>query len=345
MATKNKLPETEIDNQAKKNAAKIIQEGWARLDIKRHNIKAAMKAERASNPDENYPILGGLINKRSDKIKKLNKAYMKVHKADKFLDKQSDRLEKDGIWNKNEGSAIGYYEKKKLLNTGMYRDKHGGTTLDTEAASKMKFKEPVSEDDKFMLRQTAAEGGEIGPNPFSSPVPGESLTTAPDMPKSWERPSQITDKDEAMENVYMEITSDENLGKLISIIDEGTPLSEIAQVILYRAYTQGIFNPDLMLLLAEPTIYLLVAIADYADIKDYVLYEGEEDDSDNNIPDDNEVPINVGGEDDNEPTTKDKFEKPKAESLGASLLERVQTELPSKVEEFKETVDIDKEIV
>ena len=61
MANKNKLPETEIDNQAKKNAAKIIQEGWARLDIKKNNIKAAMKAERASNPDENYPILGGLI--------------------------------------------------------------------------------------------------------------------------------------------------------------------------------------------------------------------------------------------------------------------------------------------
>ena len=29
-----------------------------------------------------------------------------------------------------------------------------------------------------------------------------------------------------------------------------------------------------MLLLAEPTIYLLIAIADYAEIKDYVLYEG-----------------------------------------------------------------------
>ena len=34
----------------------------------------------------------------------------------------------------------------------------------------------------------------------------------------------------------------------------------------------------MMLMLAEPTIYLLIAIADYAEIKDYVLYSEEEDD-------------------------------------------------------------------
>ena len=42
-----------------------------------------------------------------------------------------------------------------------------------------------------------------------------------------------------------------------------------------------------MLMMIEPTIYLLIAIADYADIKDYVLYDGEEDDPDTEIPDDN----------------------------------------------------------
>ena len=33
-----------------------------------------------------------------------------------------------------------------------------------------------------------------------------------------------------------------------------------------------------MMLLIEPTLYLLIAIADYADIKDYVLYDGEDTD-------------------------------------------------------------------
>jgi len=184
---------------------------------------------------------------------------------------------------------------------------------------------------------------ELGVNPFNAPIPGESLTTAPDMPKSWERPPQVTEKDLAMEDVYMEVTAPENLGKLISLIDDGIPLADIAQVILYRAYTQGIFNPDLMLLLAEPTIYLLIAIADYADITDYVLYEGEEDDPEAEIHGDDEEPIDV--EADGEQVRKDKFEEPKAESLGEGLLAKVKKELPSKVEKVKETVEIEEEIV
>jgi len=184
---------------------------------------------------------------------------------------------------------------------------------------------------------------ELGVNPFNAPVPGEALTEAPDMPKSWERPPQITDKEIAMENVYMEVTAPENLGKLINLIDDGVPLADIAQVILYRGYTQGIFNPDLMMLLAEPTIYLLIAIADYADITDYVLYDGEEDDPESEIHGDDEEPIDI--EADGESVRKDKFEEPKAESLGESLLEKVKKELPSKVEKVKETVEIEEEIV
>ena len=41
----------------------------------------------------------------------------------------------------------------------------------------------------------------------------------------------------------------------------------VAQVILYRGMTEGLFNPDLMLLLIEPTMYLLIAIAEEYDIE------------------------------------------------------------------------------
>ena len=46
----------------------------------------------------------------------------------------------------------------------------------------------------------------------------------------------------------------------------------------------------------EPTLYLLIAIADYAEIKDYVLYEGEEDDPDTQIPGDDIVPVDMDGD-------------------------------------------------
>ena len=174
---------------------------------------------------------------------------------------------------------------------------------------------------------------EVGVNPFNAPIPGESLTTAPDMPKAWERPPQYTTQDKAMEAIYMEITQENSLRKLINIINEGIPLDEIAQVILYKGYTEGKFAPDLMLLLIEPTLYLLISIADYADINDYTLYNEEVDDPDTEIPEDDVTPLNMDEYDDE---IKNEKPKPKKESLGESLLSKVEAELPEKVREIKE---------
>jgi len=161
-----------------------------------------------------------------------------------------------------------------------------------------------------------------GVNPFNAPIPGESLTTSPDMQKSWERPPQFTDVDDCMENIYLELTSEEALPELVNMINDGIPLDELAQVVLYKGYTEGLWNPDLMLLLIEPTIYLLISIADYADIKDYVLYEGEEDDPDTVIEDDEEETPRV--------------EKPSKDVISPSLLSKIETELPEKLNKEKE---------
>lgn len=170
-------------------------------------------------------------------------------------------------------------------------------------------------------------------NAFNAPIPGESLTTSPNTPNAWERPPQYADEDKAMEELYLLLTEKERLTDLIKIIDDGVPLDEIAQVILYRGYTQGQFNPDLMLMMIEPTIYLLIAIADYAQIKDYVLYEGEEDDPETEIPDDNIEPVDM---DDDSVPDKPKEEvriEPDASSISTGLLSRIKKELPSKVKE------------
>ena len=176
---------------------------------------------------------------------------------------------------------------------------------------------------------------EVGVNPFNAPIPGEALTSSPDNPKAWERPPEYTDEDAAMKAVYLELTNISTLRELVKIIDQGIALDEIAQVILYKGYTEGKFSPDMMLMLAEPTIYLLIAIADYADIKDYVLYEGEEDDPDGQIPDDDITPINM----DEEETVETKITEPTEEVLGEGLLSRVKKELPSKIKEATKEVE------
>ena len=184
------------------------------------------------------------------------------------------------------------------------------------------------------IKQTQFD--KVGVNPFSAPTPGESLTTPTDMPKAWERPPQYIDQGNAMEAVYMELTQIENLKKLIDLIDEGTALDEIAQVILYKGYSEGKWTPDLMMLLIEPTLYLLIAIADYADIKDYTLYTGEETDPDAEIHGDEVEPVDFDAdENEDEEIKTDKMAEPKAESLGESLLSRVESELPSKVEQLE----------
>jgi hypothetical protein len=172
---------------------------------------------------------------------------------------------------------------------------------------------------------------ETGVNPFNAPIPGESLTASPDTPKAWERPPQYTDEEDAMRAVYMVLTEQDSLRGLIEIISEGTPLDEIAQVVLYKGYVEGKYTPDLMLLLAEPTIYLLIAIADYAEIKDYVLYEGEDDDPDAMLPEDNITPVNI--DEDDESDKPEEQAKPSKEGISDSLLARIEKDLPSKVEE------------
>ena len=169
----------------------------------------------------------------------------------------------------------------------------------------------------------------VGVNPFNAPIPGESLTSSSDVPKSWERPPVYTKQDDCMEAIYMELTSDGTLEELVTLIDNKTPLDQIAQVVLYRGYTQGLWNPDLMLLLIEPTLYLLIAIADYADIKDYVLYEGEEDDPDAKIYGDDEEPIIM--DDDEGQAPKKELEKPTEDVIAPSLLSKIKTELPEKL--------------
>ena len=190
--------------------------------------------------------------------------------------------------------------------------------------------EPI---DKKLIEQEPRGG-------FDAPIPGESLTSSPDNAKSWERPPQYVNEDRAMEALYLLLTDQDKLPSLINLIDSGTPIDEIAQVILYQGYTAGQYNPDLMLTMIEPTIYLLIAIADYAEIKDYVLYEGEEDDPDTEIPGDNVVPVDMDGDGiPDEKTDEPRITKPDADVVSESLLSRIKTELPGKVKEATKIED------
>ena len=126
-------------------------------------------------------------------------------------------------------------------------------------------------------KQEPNEFEKRGINPFNNPTPGEGLTRSPDEKFPWEQAPRFTEMKPAIEEIFLTISEREPLIELIGLLQNGMPVDEIAQVILYKGMTSGAFNMDLMLMLVEPTMYLLIAIAEEYEIEP-VIYEGQDDD-------------------------------------------------------------------
>ena len=111
---------------------------------------------------------------------------------------------------------------------------------------------------------------------LNRPIPGQGLTTDPDNPMPWEKPPEITDLGEGLQYIFGLLIEPENYIPIMDVIDDGTSLMDITQGILFKGFTEGKWNPDLMMLLAEPTAYMILALAERANI-DLKIYKGEED--------------------------------------------------------------------
>ena len=110
------------------------------------------------------------------------------------------------------------------------------------------------------------------------PIPGESLTNSPDAPYPWEQPTQFTELEPAIDALFIELTEPEAYHSIINLVDNKVPLGDIAQIILTDGFQKGMWDPDLLLLLIEPTMYMIMALAEKAGIMDAVVYQGEEED-------------------------------------------------------------------
>jgi hypothetical protein len=75
----------------------------------------------------------------------------------------------------------------------------------------------------------------------------------------------------------MDLLKDENLETVTTLMAQKTPVADIASLLLTTGFQKGKFNPDLMVSLLEPTMYMLMAIAEKAGI-DPVISRGDESD-------------------------------------------------------------------
>lgn len=108
------------------------------------------------------------------------------------------------------------------------------------------------------------------------PIPGSSLTNSKDSPYPWESPPQFTELQPAIDALFLELTEPEAYHSIINLIDNGLPVGDITQIVLTDGFQKGMWNPDLLLLLVEPTMYMILALAEKAGIMDAIIYRGEE---------------------------------------------------------------------
>jgi hypothetical protein len=157
------------------------------------------------------------------------------------------------------------------------------------------------------------------------PIPGESLTDNPDEPRPFKRPPEFTNFKKALEFTAVELMQEENYMPLMAAIGEGVPILDLTTQIGYVGFREGKWNPDLMLMLIEPVMYLLMALAEKAGINYRIDSEDDIDEDEDSLFE--ERTQNIAN------TIKKKIEDGKTIPAGAlpkDIMEEIeQLEMPS----------------
>jgi len=101
---------------------------------------------------------------------------------------------------------------------------------------------------------------------MNGPVPGQSLTSDPDNPYPWEKPPTHTTINSAVHALFDFMTEEETYVEIVSGLGEGMPVLNLAETLLEDGFYKGAWNTDLMLQLLEPTMYMLMSMAEKAGV-------------------------------------------------------------------------------
>ena len=112
---------------------------------------------------------------------------------------------------------------------------------------------------------------------MEKPIPGQSLTNNPEAPLPFEGPTVHTELAPAIDDLLVKLCEPEVFHGIVGALADGLPVGEMAEQILFEGFAQGQWNPDLMLLLVEPTMYILIALADMADVEPRIDDDDEPD--------------------------------------------------------------------
>ena len=106
-------------------------------------------------------------------------------------------------------------------------------------------------------------------------VPGQSLTNSPEDKYKWESPPEFSNHKEASLYVFSLLTTPETVPNLLESVANGVGIIDLASIVLYSGFLEGKWNPDTMTLLMEPTMYMIMALSEKAEIE-YVIESGDD---------------------------------------------------------------------
>ena len=104
---------------------------------------------------------------------------------------------------------------------------------------------------------------------FDRALPGQSLTKEP---KSypWESPPRFTNPDDVMDFYFQRFEDDEALFNMFALLEAKVRITDIVDSMILHAFSEGLYSPDVGILVAEDLIMTIMLIAEEAGI-DYEL--------------------------------------------------------------------------
>ena len=117
---------------------------------------------------------------------------------------------------------------------------------------------------------------------FKRAIPGYSLTRSPEDAYTWEQPPVISSSRAASVFFFSKLMEPKVYNAVLDSVEEGTPLMDIAQMLMYQAFVDGIINPDLMMIMVEQVVYMLAAMCELQNV-DFIIQEDDEDDIEEEI--------------------------------------------------------------
>lgn len=137
--------------------------------------------------------------------------------------------------------------------------------------------EPKNEEQLFNPEAYGTKGSVKDLDPFSTPIPGQSLTMRPGS-QAFEKPWVYTDPDECLVFLVGRLEEDRKLKEEhLSLLASGVPVEYIVNTAAFAGFTEGLWSPDVAELIKPGLAMYYILVAMDEDVP-FVLFnpEGEQ---------------------------------------------------------------------